>query len=89
MVLLKSRQKNNSRGSSVGYSYGVKIFNQIKSGCSHWLKLLKARNLNFNEKFNRLAVQRKNKFYYRQNHNGFKNYICEYRQDSMRHLAEN
>ena len=45
------------------------------------------RNLNFNGKFNRLAVQRKNKFYCRQNTNGFKNYVCKYCQDSMPHLA--
>ena len=51
------------------------------------LKELKERNLNFNGKFNRLAVQRKNKFYCRQNTNGFKNYVCKYCQDSMPHLA--
>ena len=62
MVLLKSRQKSNSCGSSVSYFYGVKFFNQIKSGFFHWPKELKAQNLNFNGKFNRLAVQRKNKF---------------------------
>ena len=62
MVCLKSRQKNNSCSSSVGYFYGVKFFNPIKSGCFHWPKVLKAQNLNFNGKFNRLAVQRKNKF---------------------------
>ena len=87
MVRLKSRQKNNSCGSSVGYFYGVKFFNQIKSGCFHWPKELKAQNLNFNGKFNRLAVQRKNKFYCRQNTNGFKNYVCKYCQDSMPHLT--
>ena len=72
MVRLKSRQKTDSCGSSVGYFYGVKFFYQIKSGCFQWPKELKAQNLNFNGKFNRLAVQTKNKFYCRQNINGFK-----------------
>ena len=62
MVRLKSRQKTDSCGSSVGYFYGVKFFYQIKSGCFQWPKELKERNLNFNGKFNRLAVQRKKNF---------------------------
>ena len=41
MVRLKSRQKTDSCGSSVGYFYGVKFFYQIKSGCFQWPKELK------------------------------------------------